>query len=132
MRSVFILALAACSVPQPSNETAAAPAGADAAADLVVAAWAARLEAELGAPPAVRWFAGECLAYDTDYPHCIRGAYWCGYFELHLVWRDRPSDSELVHELLRGALEPECDGLHEGPRWAEVDAVRAELRGAGL
>lgn len=132
--------LAGCRVapPWPENTPAEPPARADEAAEMVAAAWSARLSLpEPLDPPPVYWFEGECLRYsESDW--CDPGSYWDDswpyYAEIHLVLYDRISDSFLAHEMLHAALGElgNADADHVHPAWEAVGEVRQSLVDAGL
>lgn len=142
MRAALLcLALAACGVPQPTNEEVDAPPGADDATAIVVQEWSERLGADLDVAdlPPVRWFEGPCLDYGyDDGVRCTTGGFaehpW-GESEIHVVARASVHESKLAHEVLHWVLQQadgDDDHGHLGPMWATVGEVERVLLAAGL
>jgi hypothetical protein len=138
---VAALALAACGVPQPTNDEVDAPPGADAAAAIVVHEWSERMGVDLAVEdlPLVRWFEGPCLDYGDDGGlRCTTGGFAqhpYGEPEIHVVARSPLHESKLAHEVLHWALDQangDDDHDHLGPMWATVVDVERVLLAAGL
>jgi hypothetical protein len=144
------LVIAACGVPQPINDEVDAPDGADDAAAMIVAEWAARLpNAGWLSPddlPTIRWFAPlpsdapcSALDYDDGETPCAAGGYSTAPFadpEIHLLLITPLHNSRLSHETLHWALDVTAgDKDHDHERreiWAQVAGVRSLLSDAGM
>jgi hypothetical protein len=141
---LLLVALAACSVPQPSNEEVDAPPGADEAAAIVVAEWSERLGVGLDVSemPVVRWFEGPCLDYGDGCESVAGGHLDGGYAyslfadaEIHLLFRPTVHQTSLVHEVLHWALDESgvhSDASHRSWAWGDVGEVMVTLAEAGL
>lgn len=148
MRSlVLALLVGACAPPLPQNPLATPPQGDLLAADIARAAWSERLDAPWLADaelPAIQWFRGECLEYDSlekfRFPDlrdagCPTGNWFGGGAHVaHVLVRPTISRSALAHEMLHWALtEVSGDpGDHTGAIWDQVSEVNAAIQEAGL
>lgn len=140
LAAVALLALAACGVPQPLNREIDPPAGAAAAAAIVVNAWAERLphasRLDVADAPPIRWFEGDCLRYGD--PCSADGGYVTSPWdepEIHLIVRASLRESALAHEALHWAhdeLEGDPDHDHQAAAWERVVDVEAALEEVGL
>jgi hypothetical protein len=139
VRSLALLAalLAACGVPQPTNEEVPAPDGAAESVAIAVAEWSDALDERLAMDdvPLIRWFEGACLDYGDG--QCTPGAYqWTPLAtEIHIIRRPTIHESSLAHELLHWSFDErgqDVDTDHSRPLWAGVPAINDVLVLAGF
>ncbi len=133
-RLALVALLAGCGAPMPYNELADPPPGADCATDIAISSWEYAFGKELGDPPPILWFEGECLDYGA---RCLYGATMVGYSEppeIHLLADEPIGDGHLAHEVLHWALYRlgREDEDHSAPEWNNVNYVRDRLRAAGF
>ncbi len=126
----FLLFAAACDQPVPSNPEVGAPTNAELAAEVV---WdkLGQSGPELGEMPEITWMKGPCLLNLPQPPaDCVAGWYVPDLHRAWLVYKVRPSDSSLAHELVHAALHLRGTGdeSHQNPIWAFEEDLQALIR----